>query len=147
MRLLASVILSVLAVTLSACGDDSPNPGPSPTVYDIPTLQTFDTVLGTGTTATNGRQTTVHYTGWLYDPNAAGNKGTQVDSSVGRSPYSFVLGASSVIPGWNQGIVGMQVGGKRTLHIPSSLAYGERGNPPVPGGSALVFDIELLNVQ
>ena len=147
MRLLASVILSVFALTLSACGDDSPSPSPSPTVYDIPTLQTIDTVVGTGTTASNGRQTTVHYTGWLYDPNAAANKGTQFDSSLGRSPYTFVLGAGTVIRGWDQGIVGMQVGGKRTLLIPSSLAYGPNGNPPIPGGSALVFDIELLNVQ
>jgi FKBP-type peptidyl-prolyl cis-trans isomerase FkpA len=147
MRLLASVILSVLAVTLSACGDDSPSPSPSPTVYDIPTLQTIDTVVGTGTTASNGLTTTVHYTGWLYDPNAAANKGTQFDSSVGRSPYSFVLGAGRVIRGWDQGIVGMRVGGKRTLLIPSSLGYGTSGNPPIPGGSALVFDIELLNVQ
>ena len=58
-----------------------------------------------------------------------------------------MLGAGTVIPGWDQGIVGMQVGGKRTLLIPSSLAYGPSGNPPIPGGSALVFDIELLNVQ
>jgi len=142
------MVLSLAAVTLASCGSDDPTPAPSPTVYDIPTLQATDTVVGTGTQATTGRQTTVHYTGWLYNPNAPENKGAQFDSSVSRGqPFSFVLGAVSVIPGWNQGVVGMRVGGKRTLLIPSNLGYGTRGNGPVPGGSALVFDIELLNVQ
>ena len=148
MRFLASVVLCLAALTLASCGSDDPTAGPSPTVYDIPTLQATDTVVGTGTQATTGRQTTVHYTGWLYNPNAPENKGAQFDSSVSRGqPFTFVLGAGSVIRGWDQGVVGMRVGGKRTLQIPSNLGYGTSGNGPIPGGSALVFDIELLNVQ
>jgi len=108
----------------------------------------IDLRVGTGTEATAGRTITVNYTGWLYAAGAADNKGTQFDSSVGRAPFSFVLGRGQVIAGWDQGVAGMRVGGQRRLVIPPSLAYGSAGSPPViPPNATLVFDVELLTVQ
>jgi FKBP-type peptidyl-prolyl cis-trans isomerase FkpA len=90
----------------------------------------------------------VNYTGWLYDPGQAENKGRQFDSSVGRQPFAFRLGAGGVIRGWDQGLVGMRVGGQRRLVIPPELGYGAGGNPPaIPSNATLVFDVELLDVQ
>ncbi|MFK7887369.1 MAG: FKBP-type peptidyl-prolyl cis-trans isomerase [Gammaproteobacteria bacterium] len=105
--------------------------------------------LGSGTLATNGHPTTVHYSGWLYDETATDNKGDMFDSSVERgSPFRFTLGVGGVIEGWDQGVLGMKVGGKRTLVIPHEMAYGKRGRPPViPPASTLVFDVELLGVE
>jgi FKBP-type peptidyl-prolyl cis-trans isomerase FkpA len=98
--------------------------------------------------AVSGNTVTVHYTGWLYDTTAANNRGTQFDSSVGKAPFSFNLGAGQVIKGWDQGVVGMKVGGLRTLVIPSSLAYGSSGvSGAIPPNAALVFNVELLAVK
>jgi FKBP-type peptidyl-prolyl cis-trans isomerase len=134
-----------LALTSSACGKDDSSPSG---VFDIAALQTIDGTVGTGTTATAGRTLTVHYTLWYYNPTAAGNKGSKIESSRDRNqPFVFTLGAGSVIAGWDQGIPGMRVGGTRTLLVPSSLAYGSRGQGSIPPNAALVFDIELLNVQ
>lgn len=142
-RSLAILFALVGCVATSACGK-----GTEPTkVYDVPALVSTDSIVGTGTEATNGRVTTVHYSGYLYDPTAASNKGAMFDSSVGRQPFAFTLGTGSVIQGWDQGVRGMKVGGKRTLTIPSGLGYGSRGSGSIPPNSALVFDIELLNVQ
>lgn len=117
-------------------------------VFDVPSLQTTDTVVGTGAQATAGRTVTVHYTGWLYNPQMAGNKGAQFDSSRTRNQaFSFVLGVGSVIRGWDQGVAGMRVGGTRTLLIPSSLGYGSTGSGSIPPNSGLVFEVELLGVQ
>jgi FKBP-type peptidyl-prolyl cis-trans isomerase len=106
-------------------------------------------VVGTGTSATTLRQVSVNYTGWLYDPAQPENKGRQFDTSTGRGPFSFVLGTGAVIRGWDQGVVGMRVGGRRRLVIPPELAYGSQGagNGAIPPNATLVFDIELLNVQ
>ncbi|HUP88847.1 MAG TPA: FKBP-type peptidyl-prolyl cis-trans isomerase [Longimicrobiales bacterium] len=129
-------------IAMTACGDDLT------TVADVPTLQITDVVVGTGATAVAGKQATVHYTGWVYDANTADHHGKKFDSSVDRgTPYQFTPGVSQVIQGWHQGVPGMKVGGKRTLIIPSSLAYGASGSGSIPGGSAIVFDIELLGVQ
>lgn len=137
----------MVSLSTLACSKDNTSPTTTQ-AYDVATLVTTDTVVGTGTQATAGRTVTVHYTGWLYNPNATGNKGTQFDSSRTRNqPFSFVLGAGSVIRGWDQGVAGMRVGGQRTLLIPSTLGYGASGTTGIPGGSALVFDVELLNVQ
>jgi FKBP-type peptidyl-prolyl cis-trans isomerase len=105
-------------------------------------LKYQDLTVGTGAEATPGRRITVHYTGWLTD-------GTKFDSSVDRGqPYTLTLGAGEVIQGWDQGIVGMKVGGKRKLTIPHPLAYGPSGRPPViPPSATLLFDVELLGVQ
>jgi FKBP-type peptidyl-prolyl cis-trans isomerase FkpA len=143
---MSRLFLAVTAIaTLTACS--SSNTSPTPTT-GVTTLQVVDTRVGTGAEATNGRTLTVHYTGWLYNQNAPGNKGSQFDSSVGGQPFQFVLGAGRVIRGWDQGLVGMRVGGLRTLTIPPSLAYGSAGSPPsIPGNASLVFDVELMNVQ
>jgi FKBP-type peptidyl-prolyl cis-trans isomerase FkpA len=132
--------------TLAACSSSSTSP--SQTTGGVTSLQVTDTRVGTGAEATNGRTLTVHYTGWLYNQNAPGNKGSQFDSSAGGQPFQFVLGAGRVIRGWDQGLVGMRVGGLRTLAIPPSLGYGSAGSPPaIPANASLVFDVELLNVQ
>jgi FKBP-type peptidyl-prolyl cis-trans isomerase FkpA len=92
---------------------------------------------------------TVHYTGWLYDPEAPETKGAKFDSSLDRGqPFQFWLGAGKVIAGWDQGVTGMKVGGKRRLVIPSTLGYGQRGaGGLIPPGAALVFDVELLDAR
>ncbi len=111
-------------------------------------LKIIDNVVGTGDEAQAGKIAVVHYSGWLYDANAADLHGKAFDSSVNRGPFSFPLGARRVIQGWDQGVVGMKVGGKRTLIIPSQMAYGERnvGNGLIPPNSDLIFDVELLEV-
>jgi FKBP-type peptidyl-prolyl cis-trans isomerase FkpA len=140
------VLLAVLALTVTACGGSSSPTAPS---ANVPYSQT-DIVIGSGAEATNGRLVTVNYTGWLYDASAAGNKGSQFDSSLtpGRVPFSFTLGVSSVIQGWHQGVAGMRVGGQRRLILPPNLGYGSQGNPPqIPANSTLIFEIEVLAVQ
>ena len=116
---------------------------------DITTLQVTDNAIGTGTAAAAGQQVTVHYTGWLYDTGAADHHGGKFDSSRDRNePFAFRLGAREVIPGWDQGVAGMKVGGSRTLVIPPALAYGERGaGGVIPPNATLVFDVELLDVK
>jgi FKBP-type peptidyl-prolyl cis-trans isomerase FkpA len=110
-------------------------------------LQTIDTVVGKGAVAEAGKTVTVNYTGWLYAPKAAKQHGMQFDSSIGRAPFSFPLGGGQVIQGWDQGVAGMKVGGKRTLIIPAALGYGARGAGPIPANANLIFDVELLEVK
>jgi FKBP-type peptidyl-prolyl cis-trans isomerase FkpA len=142
MRLTTFCALVLSATLISACKSDT-----APSGFDIPSLQVLDRTVGTGTDATAGRSATVHYTGWLYSTTAAGNKGMQFDSSRGGQPFTFTLGAGQVIRGWDQGVLGMRVGGTRTLLIPSNLAYGSAGRGNIPPNSALVFDVELMSVQ
>jgi len=111
-------------------------------------LQATDTTVGTGAVAAAGNLVTVHYSGWLYDATAANFRGALFDSSVGKAPFQFKLGAGQVIQGWDQGVAGMRVGGARTLIIPSSMGYGSAGVPGViPPNAALVFSVEVLAVQ
>ncbi len=113
-------------------------------------LVATDTKVGTGAEATAGSKVFVHYTGWLYKPMATRQRGRQFDSSLTRgAPLEFVLGTGRVIKGWDQGVLGMKVGGKRTLVIPSYLAYGKRGAPGggIPPDADLIFDVELVNVK
>jgi FKBP-type peptidyl-prolyl cis-trans isomerase FkpA len=110
-------------------------------------LQKIDTVVGKGKVAEAGKVVSVHYTGWLYTPTAPKQRGMQFDSSVGRGPFSFPLGGGQVIAGWDQGVAGMKVGGKRTLIIPAELGYGARGAGPIPANANLIFDVELLDVK
>jgi FKBP-type peptidyl-prolyl cis-trans isomerase len=112
-------------------------------------LQTTDVTRGSGAEATRGKQVTVHYTGWLHDPNAADLHGRKFDSSRDRrEPFSFMLGAGQVIQGWDQGVAGMKVGGQRTLVIPPEMGYGSRGaGGVIPPNATLVFDVELLDVR
>ena len=105
-------------------------------------LKVTDDVVGTGTEAQKGKTVSVHYTGWLAD-------GTRFDSSRDRNtPFSFPLGQGQVIKGWDEGVAGMKVGGKRTLTIPADLGYGARGaGGVIPPNATLKFEVELLDVK
>jgi FKBP-type peptidyl-prolyl cis-trans isomerase FkpA len=105
-----------------------------------------DLLVGTGDAAVTSAVLSVNYTGWLYDPTKPDNKGLEFDTSVGKTPFVFTLGTSSVIQGWDQGLVGMKVGGIRRLVVPPSLAYGQVRNYSIPPYSTLVFEVELLGV-
>jgi FKBP-type peptidyl-prolyl cis-trans isomerase FkpA len=134
-------ILMLLAV--AACGKDTPS-GPSPTT-SAPYSQT-DVVVGTGATAAAGNNVTVAYTGWLHDSSKPSAKGTQFETNPS---YTFRLGTGTVIRGWDQGVVGMRVGGQRRLVIPPELAYGNTSpdTTKIPQNATLLFDITLNHVQ
>lgn len=108
-----------------------------------------DVTTGEGAVAINGRHAVVHYTGWLYDPAAPERKGRPFDSSREHGePFEFEVGGGQVIRGWDLGVAGMKVGGKRRLVVPAELGYGARGaGGVIPGGATLVFDVELLEVR
>jgi FKBP-type peptidyl-prolyl cis-trans isomerase len=113
-----------------------------------PTYTQTDLREGTGQLATSGQTATVNYTGWLYADDAPENKGKKFDSSIGRGPFEFRLGAGQVIRGWDQGVQGMKVGGQRRLVLPPEFAYGARGaGSVIPPNATLVFDVELLGVK
>lgn len=104
-------------------------------------LEYWDVKVGTGAEAQNGQSVKVQYTGWLTN-------GKKFDSSVGGPPFSFKIGAGNVIKGWDEGVAGMKIGGKRQLRIPTDLAYGQKGYPGViPPNSTLIFDVELVGVK
>jgi FKBP-type peptidyl-prolyl cis-trans isomerase FkpA len=109
-------------------------------------LQYEDTTIGEGAEAKAGQHVTVHYTGWLYEN---GTQGAKFDSSRDRNdPFQFSLGAGMVIRGWDEGVAGMKIGGKRTLIIPPALGYGSRGaGGVIPPNATLKFDVELLGAQ
>ena len=110
-------------------------------MVQTPQVLVEDTLIGAGDTAEEGDRVTVNYVGRFID-------GTVFDSSLERrEPFQFVLGVGQVISGWDEGIAGMRVGGKRTLSIPPELGYGTNDYGPIPGGSTLIFEIELLKVD
>lgn len=154
LKLCASLIL---LASLAACGGGgsggSNSASSSPTWAqtsgsdNVTSLTTIDTTVGTGATAVAGDSVTVNYTGWLYQSAAVNDEGQEFDSTSSGTPFSFQLGQGQVIPGWDQGLVGMKVGGTRTLIIPSSMAYGASGYlPAIPGGAALVFTVQLVSL-
>ena len=108
-----------------------------------------DDVVGTGNEAVAGRRVTVHYTGWLYDTSRGDKKGRKFDSSRDRNePFTFRLGSGEVIRGWDEGVAGMKVGGRRTLTIPAEYGYGAQGaGGVIPPNATLLFDVELLDVR
>jgi FKBP-type peptidyl-prolyl cis-trans isomerase FkpA len=147
------IAVLITAATLCAC-DRQDSRVTNPVQIPVTQLSIQDTQIGKGTEAVSGNQVTVHYTGWLYDSSAGQFHGKQFDSSRGDDnnkpqPFSFVLGANQVIPGWDKGVAGMKVGGKRVLIIPSDLAYGKSGagRGLIPGNAPLIFEIELLAVK
>ena len=108
-----------------------------------------DVKVGNGAEAKAGQNVSVHYTGWLYERSAADKHGTKFDSSRDRgTPFDFPLGGGRVIKGWDEGVVGMKVGGQRTLVIPADMAYGARGaGGIIPPNATLIFDVELIDVK
>ena len=116
---------------------------------NVTELKKIDVKQGTGQEAPSGKAVLVHYTGWLHDPAAPDGKGAKFDSSRDRGvPFGFMLGAGRVIKGWDEGVVGMKVGGQRTLVIPPALGYGERGaGGVIPPNATLIFDVELIEVK
>ncbi len=141
------------SATATATATAQPTPVGTPLVVPsaagLDPLVITDTVIGKGKTAGQGSKVSMHYTGWLYKTMAPRQRGRQFDSSHTRGePLEFVLGTGRVIKGWDQGIMGMKVGGKRTLVIPAHLAYGSRGAGELIGpGADLIFDVELMDVK
>jgi FKBP-type peptidyl-prolyl cis-trans isomerase FkpA len=151
-----SLLLAMLCVAASmsqAAGQDASAQAAAstPATEAANPLVKIDNVVGTGQEANAGNTVVVNYTGWYYKPLATRQRGRKFDSSLdgGREPLVFQLGAGKVIKGWDQGVAGMKVGGKRTLIIPSELAYGKRGagGGAIPPDSDLIFDVELLEVK
>ncbi len=140
------IVTTLLALAFQSQADTTQNRTQTMTLNGMTII---DNHIGKGAVAKNGNTVVVHYTGWLYDPTAPENKGQKFDSSVDRGePFSFMLGAGRVIPGWDEGVAGMQVGSKRTLVIPPELGYGNRGaGRVIPPNATLIFDVELLDVH
>ena len=139
-------LLPLLALFALAACTAAP---PAHATGSVDKLTVIDQKVGTGVEAKPGMKVTVQYTGWLYDKSAKDNHGKKFDSSRDHGePFSFVLGAGNVIDGWDQGVAGMHVGGKRTLLIPPALGYGAEGaGADIPPNASLVFDVELLDAK
>lgn len=149
--------LACLAVALIAVGCDR-NGGGSPTDPSQVTVEfsTTDLVVGTGAEAGPGNRATLNYELWLYDPAGPASKGARKQGSTDPDPnrpgqligpFTFVIGTGATIPGFDQGVRGMRVGGKRRMYIPPSLAYGSQGSPPdIPPNASIVFEVELTTL-
>lgn len=152
-RLVTSIFVFGLVAGMAACGGGSTAPA-APAAPDtsgsaaVVALKIIEVgPVGTGVMAVKNSKVTVHYTGWLYDVKASDLRGAKFDSSIGKTPLAFTVGSPDLIKGFDQGVDGMRVGGKRTLIIPSSLGYGASGSGSIPANAALVFDVELISVQ
>ena len=139
------LLIAFLLLAASLFGQEKKKDGP-PDIEGKPTvtpsgLKIWDVKVGAGAEAVSGMDVTVHYTGWLTD-------GKKFDSSVDRDePLTFHLGGHQVIKGWDEGVAGMKVGGKRRLEIPFDLGYGAKGRGPIPPKATMIFDVELLKVK
>jgi FKBP-type peptidyl-prolyl cis-trans isomerase FkpA len=142
---LPQLSLAVLLGLMSACGGKPAAAPPSP----VTSMQSLELKPGAGESIAPGKIAVVQYTGWLYEATAQDHKGKQFDSSRTQGqPFRFPLGAGSVIKGWDQGVIGMKIGGSRRLIIPSDLAYGDSGaGGVIPPGATLVFDIDLVAIE
>ena len=145
---LLALSVAIASTTLLAAGAAAPAMAQTPgrTMTTASGLQITDTQVGTGASPKTGQTCVMHYTGWLYQNGA---KGQKFDSSVDRGqPFEFPLGMGRVIKGWDEGVASMKVGGKRTLIIPPELGYGARGaGGVIPPNATLMFDVELLDVK
>ena len=140
--LMVTLTLFAAGAALAQTNTASPTKVTGPGTTTASGLAYWDIKVGTGATAVNGKPVRVHYTGWLTN-------GNKFDSSVDRGePFVFNLGAGEVIRGWDEGVAGMKVGGKRQLKIPPALGYGARGaGGVIPPNATLIFDVELLGVS
>jgi peptidylprolyl isomerase len=143
--LVAAALTAMCAVPAMAGQDDAAaKTGKAPAAKTVTTasgLKYTDVKVGKGASPVAGKMVKVHYTGTLVN-------GKKFDSSVGREPFTFTIGVGQVIPGWDEGVMGMKVGGKRKLIIPANLGYGARGaGADIPPNATLLFDVELIDVQ
>lgn len=140
---IVAVLLMSAMWLVAQNGPQRPSPVDGPGVTLPDGLAYWDLKVGTGPVAAKGRKVKVNYAGWLLE------EGVRFDSSYDRgTPFEFTIGAGEVIKGWELGVVGMKVGGKRQLRIPPDLGYGFRGQPPsIPRNAYLIFDVELLEVE
>jgi FKBP-type peptidyl-prolyl cis-trans isomerase len=150
-KLWSTAAIVLLALTAAACGgdsNDSPTEPTPPAPQGPATMQTTEITVGEGAEAVANSGVFVHYTVWRYEPSGTDSKGTQLDTSVGRNPLSFVVGTTQYIAGLSQGTLGMRVGGKRRVIIPPNLAYGTTGSSDgtIRPNEWLVFELELLSV-
>lgn|SRR5688572_8491835 len=136
-----SWLVAIATLAAAAACAESPT-GPS---SGAPYSQ-VDLRIGAGADAVSGKNVTVNYTGWLYDPTKTDGKGLQFDSSVGQTPLTFTVGAGHVIQGFDRGVTGMRAGGARRIVVPPSLGYGASRNNSIPPYATLVFEIELVEV-
>lgn len=137
--LLSFLIVALTAFVLAQTGGPTKVTGKAKSTASG--VEYWDITVGTGATAVAGKTVTVNYTGWLTN-------GKKFDSSIGKQPFSFTLGAGQVIKGWDDGVAGMKIGGKRQLKIPPSLGYGSQGaGGVIPPNATLIFDVQLLGVK
>jgi FKBP-type peptidyl-prolyl cis-trans isomerase FkpA len=147
-HLLPFVVACAAASALLGC-EPAPNKAPVAATNAANSLEVTDLAHGAGAAVAAGQFAIVQYTGWLYEPSAPDHKGKEFDSSLkSGTPFRFQLGAGQVIKGWDQGVAGMQIGGKRRLVIPADLAYGGNGaGDVIPPGATLVFDVDLVGIE
>jgi FKBP-type peptidyl-prolyl cis-trans isomerase FkpA len=143
-RVFRSVAWFAAIVAVAALGSSCDS---YPLQPSSPDYSQQDLRVGTGAEAISGSVMTVSYTGWLYDISKTDKKGVVFDTTVGKDPLTFTLGIGAVVRGWEEGLVGMKVGGVRRLILPPSFAYGSARYSTIPPNSTLIFDIELLSIE